>query len=228
MTGIPSARPALDTLGTALGSLLGGLLGGPLAVVAALRRGRPLHPRGRVVPARLVLDGGAPELGPVLGRAAELDGVARVSRAMGLPEPRPDIGGLAVRWSGRDGPNDLLLAATGLSPVTRHVLALRRVALGGPLSTLMPFAGPRGPVEIAAVPSSDGVNRELELRWARPTGRWRTFGTLHLDLAGPVADRADLRFDPVAHCPDGLETYPWAAALRVPAYRWSRRVTPRG
>lgn len=131
--------------------MTGAALGAVLAGVAALRGGRPLHPRGVVVPARLRLDGAGPALGS-LGRAGTLDAVVRLSRAVGVPPPLPDIQGLAVRWSGKAGPNDLLLASTGTGPAGRFVLVPRRSPLGGALSSLMPFAGPAGPVLVAALP----------------------------------------------------------------------------
>jgi hypothetical protein len=192
-------------------------LGGGLAVVAALRRGRPLHPRGVVVTARMELAGAGAPLG-VLGERASHVVTARFSRAAGLPTVLPDVQGLALRWRGRTGPNDLLLASTGTGPWSRYLLTARRHPLGGPFGSLMPFATDAGPVLVGAAPT--GQARRLDLRWALAQGPWRPLGVLTWE-EGPHVD-ADLRFDPVRHCPDGLATYPWADHLRRYAYRWAR------
>lgn len=199
---------------------MGAALGGILAVVAAARAGKPLHPRGAVVPARMELEGGAPEIG-ALGTEGAHDVTARFSRATGLPAPLPDLHGLALRWQGAAGDNDVLLASTGTGPRSRYVLLPRRRARDGALTSLMPFAGPDGPVLLGALPTARGDT--WELAWARPRGPWLAFGALRLGADPSGAPDRDVRFDPVLHCPDGLSTYPWAAALRVYPYRWSRR-----
>jgi hypothetical protein len=211
--------PHLALAGVA--TIAGLALGASLAALAVLRHGRPLHPRGVVVPARLMLDGGPAWLG-TLGRRDTLEVLARFSRAVGLPGGWPDIQGLALRWAGRSGPNDLLLASTGSGPWSRYVLTVRRRPSAGTLGSLMPFATAAGPVLLSAQPT--GEPRRLSLRWATPRGPWHTFGDLAWDEAGTVD--APVRFDPVRHCPDGLATYPWADRARRYAYRWARAAGP--
>lgn len=211
--------PHLALAGAA--TIAGLALGAALAGVAVLRRGRPLHPRGVVVPARLTVRQGPGWLG-TLGRGDTHEVLARFSRAVGLPQGWPDIQGLALRWPGRSGPNDLLLASTGTGPWGRYLLTVRRRPLGGALGSLMPFATAAGPVVLSAQPT--GEPRHLSLRWATPRGPWHTFGDLVWDEAG-TAD-APVRFDPVRHCPDGLATYPWADRARRYAYRWARAAGP--
>ena len=196
------------------------MLGGVLALVAAARSGKPLHPRGAVVAGRMELAGGVPELGS-LGATGGLDVTVRFSRATGLPSPLPDIEGVALRWQGATGDNDVLLASTGTGPWTRYLLVPRRRAADGPLTSLMPFAGPAGPVLVGARPTARADAWQLE--WARPRGPWRRFGELHLVAEPRHAGDQHVRFDPVRHCPDGLATYPWAAALRLNPYRWAQR-----
>lgn len=57
--------------------------------------------------------------------------------------------------------------------------------------------------------------------------RWDTVGRLVADEY-PLAPQSDppLRFDPVRNLPDGVTQYPWARALRDPAYVFARRWSP--
>ncbi|WP_127130141.1 hypothetical protein [Georgenia sp. SYP-B2076] len=224
-TQLPRRRSGIAGLthlpGAAVAAGAGAALGALFAAVALARRSRPLHPRGAVASARMELFGGVPDLGS-LGVSGHRDVLARFSRAVGLPAALPDIQGLALRWQGLGGPNDVLLASTGTGPWSRYVLSARRSPLGGAFTSLMPFAGPNGPVLLAAEPT--GEPRTLAMRWATPQGPWQPFGTL-VWRAEPATDSA-VRFDPVDHCPDGLGTYPWTARLRRYPYRWSRRAWP--
>ncbi|HEX6471314.1 MAG TPA: DUF1990 family protein [Streptosporangiaceae bacterium] len=66
---------------------------------ARLRGGRPLCPSGIVCDATLRLHGTSRFWGvPLLDDSAELHGLARLSRAVGLPPPLPDVLALALRW----------------------------------------------------------------------------------------------------------------------------------
>jgi hypothetical protein len=160
----------------------------------------------------------------------------RVSRAAGLPAPLPDVFGLAVHWTVDDRPQDVLLSATGLGRLTRFLLAPRIRPLGGGFGTLMPFRDLDGrPVLLAAAPTgtrprgrhSTGtaslVGTDLVLLSAHPGERWHRLGELSCGSA--VAGDAP-RVDPVLHVPGSLGTFPWAAALRAPAYRAARTGNP--
>jgi hypothetical protein len=109
------------------------------SMAARLRGGRPLSPSGLVFDATLRLHGTSRFWGvSLLDDTAELRGVARLSRAVGLPPPLPGVLGLALRWEqpagtasgfGDDAPVDgepalveLLLATTGHSVLGRHLL----------------------------------------------------------------------------------------------------------
>jgi hypothetical protein len=206
------------------------------AVVAAVRRwrARPLHPAGTVLTGTLRLDAGDAPGAAALGAPATHQVTVRVSRAAGLPAPLPDVFGLAVHWTIDDRPQDLLLSATGLGRVTRFLLAPRFRPLKGGFGTLMPFRDLDGrPVLIAAAPAGTRtrtrgqhstattalVGTDLVLLSAHPGERWRRLGTLR---CGPAVAGDAPRVDPVRHVPGGLGTYPWAAALRAPAYRAAR------
>lgn len=105
--------------------------------LAARIRDRPLHSRGLVFEATLVLHGTSRYWGvPFLDDRTELRGQARLSRAVGLPPPLPDVLGLALRWrqpqagdakpeaaaEPEAGHAELLLATTGHTRLGRHLL----------------------------------------------------------------------------------------------------------
>ena len=197
----------------------GAALAAAVAGLAALRRGRarPLHPQGATVVGRLELAGTEAE-------TPDDDGLAllRVSRGAGLPAALPDVQGVALRWWHDGRPQDLLLSSTGRGRWSRSVLAPRRTVRGA-YGTVMPFrtdAGPR--VVTAEVAGAPGARLVVAFDVAEPAGPARPWGRFVEVAPAPEADPA-LRFDPVLHCPRPWSTYPWAAALRLPAYRTARR-----
>jgi hypothetical protein len=208
------------------------------AVVAVVRRWRPrpLHPTGTVLSGTLRLDVGDAPGAAALGAPTTHPVTVRVSRAAGLPAPLPDVFGLAVHWTVDDRPQDILLSATGLGRLTRFLLAPRLRPLGGGFGTLMPFRDLDGrPVLLAAAPAgmrprdrhSTGttalVGTDLVLLSAHPGERWHRLGRLS---CGPAVAGDAPRVDPVRHVPGALGTFPWAAALRAPAYRAARTGNP--
>lgn len=216
---------------------LGGrVLSAATAAVAAVRpAAKPLHPRGAVGRGRLVRHGAA----AARSGAAWLDEpgtdevLVRRSRAIGLPAPLPDIHGLALRVPVPGGGyGDLLLATTGLGRVTRFLLTFAGTPQGRPMTTLLPYRSPTGPVLLAARHRSADL---LELAWGRPRGPWWPFAELRLpaeDVAtgsgrpgDPDVGAPDARvsFDPVRHALPGLAGYDWVRRLREPAYRTARR-----
>lgn len=218
--GVTLARMGANRVVSMPTAVLGVVLGALMAGAAVVRRSKPVHPRGSVVAAELEITAAVPELGQALGTPGRHAAVARFSRGGGLPDGWPDIQGVALRWQGPTGDQDVLLATTGTGPVGRYVLRLHRRALSGTFTSLLPYRGPRGPVLLSAEP--DGA-RMLMLGWARPRGEWSTFGTLRLlEDPGATVDRA-VRFDPVLNAPTGLTSYRSWRRLRLPAYRWSRR-----
>ncbi|MFI9486582.1 hypothetical protein ACIG47_09345 [Promicromonospora sp. NPDC052451] len=204
------------------------------AAIARRWRPRPLHPVGVVLTGTLTLDSDGAPGAAALGAPSAHPVVVRVSRAAGLPEPLPDVFGLAVHWTAGDQAQDLLLSATGLGRATRFLLAPRLRPLAGGFGTLMPFQDTDGrPVLLAAAPlrpsrrdrsrSGRGLaapaGAELVVLSARPAGRWHRLGVLR---CGATATADAPRLDPVRNAPGALRTFPWAAALRAPAYRAAR------
>lgn len=224
---------------TALARGGGGVLAAATAGVDLVRPAeKPLHPRGRLHRGTLVRHGrtgagsGTRSGSPWLDDPGEHPVLVRRSRAVGLPAPLPDIHGVAVRLPGGGdsaADADVLLATTGWGPLGRFLLAPRREALR-PMTTLMPYRTPRGPVLLGARP--DGP-LALELSWAPWRGGWRRFARLELepdDVGDPL-----LSFDPVLNPLPTLGHYPAVTRLREPAYgvararragRRERRSTP--
>jgi len=165
------ADSPLDVLARTTGALLAT---GTRALGATWHRVKPLHPEGALRRATITRLGGPIRSGvPWIDDDGEDEALVRVSRALGLPESLPDIHGLAIRVEPAGRPADLLLASTGLGRVTRFVLTAAKRPSGRPLTSLLPYRSPRGPLLVAAAPDSP-----------------RTFDLL---LAGPVTTAAKSR-----------------------------------
>lgn len=215
----------------AVATAAGGALAATTRTLASVRpSAQPLHPAGTVVDGRLVTtaaeDDGRPTSGvDLLDRRAELLVTARLSRAVGLPAPVPDIWGLALRLTVEGETGDVLMATTGWRGPLRFLLAPRREGGERPLTTLLPYRTPAGPVVLGARPVDGEHGTAWDLTWSRGIGAWHTFGRLELDrFVGDDLDGPDdhLEFDPVLHRVPGLEQYPALARLRLPSYRTAR------
>ena len=222
-----------------LARVAGRLVGLPLAGVARLRGGKPMHPRGAVFSAVLERRGSRGPGGvwgvPWLDTAATDDVVVRFSRGAGLPAPLPDLLGLALRLRSDSGtPTDLLLTTTGRGPITRLVPVPRRDT-AAVYSSIMGYRSDAGTLRIAALPEDDAVPSEpvplaeeveqeglsFTLAVARGLGPWRPFGRLVLGKpAGPLDP--GIRFDAVIHPPPGLVPDGPMARFRAPAYARAR------
>jgi len=205
---------------SAVSSAGGALLATGTRAVASLRRARkPLHPHGDVLSGSIYRRGSQTETGvPWLDRQGEDAVVVRLSRAIGLPGRLPDIHGLAVRVHSDHGDGDILLASTGWSRLGRFVLTASHRPDDRPLTTLLPYRTPIGPVLLGARAHR---TRSYELFWARHDGPWHPFGELVLSMR--AGDDQDISFDPVRAQLPGLQQYPFVARLREPAYSRARR-----
>ena len=185
-------------------------------LVAVLRRGRALHPRG------LLLEGTLTVKSELLGERGEHEVPVRLSKGVSLPGRLPDVLGLAVRLP--NGVDLLLSTGYGLLPVPR------RGFTAGPYSTLAsyrcgsrrrrivarPERGGRVPVDPAELP---GVLERRDLvfhLWAgvRYPGRLR----VHTALTG-----RDLTFDPLVNSLPHLRPASRLQVLRGAAYEGSRQ-----
>src|SRR5687767_2942532 len=104
----------------------GWAVSGVLAVVAAARRGKAVHPHGAVHRATLRVPGdpAAPRGARLLSEPGEHEAIVRFSRSVGLPRPLPDLLGMSVRIVdayGRDRHQDLLLVTSVDLPIVHHV-----------------------------------------------------------------------------------------------------------
>lgn len=219
--GVAISRSALTN---ALASAGGTALAATFRLAGALRPSdKPLHPRGRLMPATLRRRGLDPSTGVDWIDLPGTDQVVvRGSRAMGLPANVPDIHGLAIRVPlGPDHVGDLLFATTGTGAVTRYTLTLARSPQQRAQTTLMPYRSPTGPLLLAAVPR--GRDR-FDIACASPRGRWRTFAELEVDPA-PLLPEPDptISFDPVLNQVPRLEPYEWVRRLREGSYEQARR-----
>ncbi|WGY00680.1 hypothetical protein QI633_19310 [Nocardioides sp. QY071] len=205
---------AADLAGHALSTLTRG--------VAALRPPpeKPLHPEGKMYAGRLVRAGSDSPIGvPWIDQAGEDEVTVRVSRAVGLPGRVPDVQGLALRLrEGPTGSGDLLLASTGWNPVTRHLL-LPAWSAHTPLTSLLPYRSPAGPLVIGAQPVDV---RGYHLSWATVGREWHRFADLTLETALPPED--EVSFDPVVNPLPGLQQYSWVEQLREHSYATARRL----
>jgi hypothetical protein len=223
-------RPAFVT------DVLTAVLTGVFRLAARLRGGRPLCPTGLVLDATLRLHGTPRPWGAaLLDDRIDLRGTARLSRSIGLPHPLPDVLGLALRWwqPGEAIPAELLLATTGHTVLSRHLLRPRTRWSPAFYGSLLPYeAGDRrimlGAVAtrtpaIAAVDSAlaravDERPIRMELVMTTEFGPWERFG--ELILTGPARrdDTEPMRFDPARHPIPGLRPAGLLQQMRGPAY----------
>lgn len=220
-TGIATAQRA-GSPPKAVATLAGSGLAAATWALGHVRGGsKPLHPQGKILFGTLTTGLTDERTGArwLDESAVYADVIVRTSRAVGLPPPLPDIRGLAFRLSLPQGRADVLLASTGMGPLSRFALVARRTS-GGPLTSLLPYRSPNGPILLGARPDDD---TGFDLLWATLAGGWRRFG--YLDVSTREAPDQRIRFDPVRNVPPGLRQYDWVERLREPAYVTARRVS---
>jgi len=215
-------KPKVEDVGRGAAALTGKALEGVFAATARLRPTRkPLHPRGELHTASIETSGLRDGIGvPWIDEQGSSIGLARVSRAIGIPNAFPDVYGLSLRLPlFGDAHADILFATTGLGRLSRFVLFPAQHSGQRAYSTLLPYRTSTGPVVLAAVPvARDGLT--FDLAWARPAGAWQSFARMTLTEASSDDSPS---FDPVLNQVPGLAFYDWAASMREGAYRAARR-----
>jgi hypothetical protein len=223
-----------------LADLAGRAVAVPLAGLTRLRGDKPMHPRGVLFTGVLHRTGPPRPWGVAWLDELRTDRVlVRLSRGAGLPEPWPDLLGLAVRLPGGGpdgGPVDLLLSSAGRGRWTRLVPVLRRDA-ATPYSSIMSYRSAVGPVRLAALPEGSGVASDpaplaaavgrrglrFTLAAALEGGPWEPFA--RLTVAAPVQPLdPEVHVDAVLHAPPGLRADGPMARFRRPAYAAARSV----
>ena len=177
-------------------------------LLSRARGERVIHAKGRTLTGRLTVTGGAGTGAPLLDAPGAYDVHVRLSRSVGLPDPLPDVLGLAVRVLDAHGPGrhqDLLLDSTRPQPVLRRFPWLGRDALGALYCSLLPYdvagthlllgARPlpgQGPAAVRDLPDEVAV----ELLVATPHGPWRSWGVLRTTGELPAPLGRQTRFNP--------------------------------
>src|SRR3954467_15651678 len=115
---------------------------------STLRSARIFHPEGIAQRVTVTIrptsqDPDANELGaPLLDRPGTYDGVVRFSRGASLPEPLPDVLGLAIRIRDAHDPGsdqDILVASSLEPPLGRQLLLPTVGFRGTTLSSVLPY-----------------------------------------------------------------------------------------
>ena len=213
-------------------------------VVSRMRGRRSLHPVGVGYRGWLEVFGDRRRWRnvPLLERTSTRAALVRCSRAAGLPEPLPDVLGIAVKLLDTYGPGadqDLLFSSVPDRPTLRGVLVPARSFLRGAFSTLLPYrvGRKRRVLWLRPVRTRPGGGRgrafaELSRAMARPVGyelwaggglrRPRRIGRLSLMERLPPDHAELLRFNPWVTGP-GLRPTGWINRLRRPTYAASQQ-----
>ena len=229
--------------GGLLGETVGWSVGTVLAALAAVRRGKAVHPHGVVYGARLTITGAAsaPRAAGLLSTAGEHRAIARFSRSVGLPRPLPDLLGLSLRVMDAYGDGchqDFLLVTSADLPVVHHIFLPALDVQQRPYTSSLPYrAGPDlflvgalprpdsprpgGDHEFDRLQAAAATGRlEFDLAVAPVTGRFRPVGTLRIGRRlDPELDA--LRFNPW-NTGGGLEPAGWLNGARDRAYKLSQ------
>jgi hypothetical protein len=153
---------------------------------------------------------------PLLDRPGLYDITVRVSRAAGLPDPLPDLLGLAIKIPAANGPGrdqDLLLFSSASGPLARQTAVPATSFLARRYSSISPYLVGGRPVMFGAVASRRVVydggtalaeldvaavtgNLTFDLQVATLVGRWRSVGLIRVGTGVPDAEADGLRFNP--------------------------------
>jgi hypothetical protein len=206
------------------------------------RGARIFHPEGSGYRAEVTMTpAGRPTGAPLLDQHGSFDAVVRFSRGAGLPDPVPDVLGLAVKLLDAYGPGrdqDLLLISSAVAPIGRNLLLPATGFLGRPFSSVLPYLVGRRIRLFGAWPATAAVHDggtalaevhvaaargalRFDLTIAGELGGWRRIGQLKVGepLSDPESDA--LRFNPW-HTGPGIMPLGVLQALRRFAYTGSQ------
>lgn len=163
-----------------------------LGAATAARGARVFHPKGQTYRARLTVVPTSRWGARLLDEPGVHDGIVRLSRAVGLPEPLPDAEGLALRLPGLGvggAPLDILI-----NSAWRYVFA--PAVLSPVWSAILPHRTGGGRRVLLGARRHD---RGFTLLAAPLTGGWEPWGELVL---GEPLEGERLRFEPTLGADD--------------------------
>lgn len=237
----PAAAPPRPNVPGPVAAATGAFWG----AISMLRGGRrSLHPNGDAYEATFVVPPRRDPIGAdLLDDPGERRAVVRFSRGAGLPEPLPDILGVAIRVLDAHGPGghqDFLLASSSGLPLAHHALlpgtsyferafsSVLVYSIGG--ATRLVGALPRSPAPaevsgggLEAV-STAAARRQLfyDVCLAAPFGRFEPVA--RLDVGVPLDDEEGERMSfNVWNSGGGIRPGGPFQGLRLPAYEGSQR-----
>jgi hypothetical protein len=226
-----------------LDRIAGASIGGVLAVIAALRRGKAVHPDGVVYKGRLIVTGspGAPPAAELLADPAEHRAIVRFSRSVGVPRPLPDLLGMSIRIPDAYGANrhqDFMLVTSADYPVLHHIFLPARDAQQRPYTSSLPYRAGGESFLVGALPDPrsprppgddefdrlDAAARTTRLVFQIAVssigGRFKPVAELRIGGRLPP-DIDSLRFNPF-NTGGGMEPAGWLNGARDRAYKLSQ------
>ena len=160
----------LRCLGEMLATFVGRALGGAFFLLGKARQ-EALHPRGEVLEGMIGRRGAVGRTGVAWLDEAGTDHVAvRLSRSLGLPDPRPDILGMALRIA-TNLASSVMCFWRRPEQDCSAICSCRHAGMDCAPTSLFPSRTLAGPLLLAAIPTA-GSPRRYELAYARPTGPW--------------------------------------------------------
>jgi hypothetical protein len=235
----PAAAPPRPTVPAPVAAATGAFWG----AVSTLRgRKRSLHPIGQAYEARFVVPGGGATGVDLFDTPGTHDAIVRFSRGAGLPEPVPDILGIAVRVldaHGEGAHQDFLLATSADLPVAHHLLLPARSFFDRTFSSILTYSIGDAVRLVGALPETaaphggdtglGGVGIAAtrgDLRYAiavaAPFRRFQRVAGVEIGARLPDEESERLRFNPW-NTGGGIKPNGPFQGVRLPAYEGSQR-----
>lgn len=190
---------------------------------SAVRGERVIHAKGQAFSGELTLLADAAALNIPLMRGPKIRPVlVRFSRGAGLPDPLPDVLGIAIRVPDADGaghPQDLMLSTGGGSPLLRRMLVPRWDYRTSTYTSLISYEVGGRDLVVAALP--DGG--DFLLATAEGGSAWTPFARLAVGTPLPDDQSRQLSFS-VTNDAGGLRIGGRWRAARAGAYAAARSV----
>jgi hypothetical protein len=215
-----------------------------ISTLSALRGRRIFHPYGLAYTGTVTITHppGRPTESVLLGSKHTYPAIIRFSRGSGLPQPLPDILGIAIRVLDIYGPGqhqDLLFAASGNGWIANRLLLFATGYFTRPFSSILTYhVGSQlllfGLLPPSPPPKRGGTDLEelrdlaqrgqlhYRLAIATPTQRFTTIGTLQVTAEASSTVSEQLRFNPW-HTGGGIAPVGFLNRLRRSAYRASQQ-----